>query len=325
MAWSDLTHKTHQEWSLQGLRSQKLLLLMSGGTDSLALFSVLHDLAKPLGYEFSVLHLHHGGESPAREQALFFCRQLCEDKGVKFYSLRAHLSLETEQEMREFRRHAALRLAKCERFHRILTAHQADDVLETRLFRVLRGTGLQGIESLKSYESPWWRPMLERSRQNLAEDLEWRGLSPLQDPTNEDLKYRRNWIRHDLLPKIEAEMPGATAHLARFFSQVVESETLRTVTSDIVSSEWVQSGIPRVWFLQRSASEQKQALASYLFELGVKDYRHTQIEEVRKHLDNAKIVHTFKTAGCEWILNQDVVRAFPGERTLTKGSVSGRA
>ncbi|MFN7728466.1 MAG: tRNA lysidine(34) synthetase TilS [Bdellovibrio sp.] len=314
MAWSDLTHKTHHEWRLQGLQSQKLLLLLSGGVDSLALFSLLCDLARPLEFEFSVLHFHHGGESAARQEALSFCRRLCEQKRVPFFSLRAHLALESEQEMREFRREAAARLATCEQFDRILTAHQADDVLETRLFRVLRGTGLQGVQALKSFDSPWWRPLLERSRQELVQDLAWRGLEPLKDPTNEDQKYRRNWIRHELLPKIEAKMPGAAEHLARFFSQVVESERVHSVTNDRDSREWVQSGIPRTWFLQRSASEQKQALASYLFVLGVKDYRYSQIEEVRKHLDNPKIVHTFRTAGCEWILNQDVVRAFPGER-----------
>lgn len=321
MAWSRLTHQLHQDWAPQGLAGQRLLLLFSGGADSLALFFQLQELSRALKYEFEVAHFHHGAEPSGsepfsleagryREEAAAFCQRHCERAGLRLHQVRAESVLQSEEQMRDFRREGALRLQRDFNFDRLVTAHQADDVLETRLFRVMRGTGVQGLRAMRSWAAPWWKPLLSRTRRELLEDLAWRGESPLEDPSNGDLRYRRNWIRQGLLPQMEAQMPGSVAHLARFLSQVVDASS----ESLPASEQWVQSGIPRSWFLQQSASEQKRALASYLFELGVQNYAHTQIDEVRKQLDNPKIVHTLRTAGCDWFLNQDTIYAVPQEK-----------
>lgn len=308
MAWSRLTHQFYSQWEPLGLRGQRLLLLMSGGTDSLALFFQFCELATPLGFAFEVLHVHHGGDAAsARDEALEFCRNQASRALVKLHLQRSARALDSELEMRQFRKEAALRLREEQKFDRLVTAHQADDLLETRLFRIFRGTGAQGLASMREWHEPWWKPLLQTSRAELRDDLLWRGVSAFEDPTNQDLKYRRNWIRQSLLPQMEAEMPGSVAHFSRFLSQVVED----AVVGFPQVHEWVQAGIPRSWFLQQTASEQRRALASYLFELGVKNYAHTQIEEVRKQLDNPKIVHTLTTAGCDWFLNQDAIYAVP--------------
>ncbi len=315
MAWSNLTHQLYHSWGAQNLRGRSLLLLLSGGVDSLALFYALRDLSGPLGFSWASLHLHHGGNSLYREGAARFCRDLGARFAVPSFEARSDHELHAEQEMREFRRARAENERVSRGFDFLLTGHHADDVLETRFFRVLRGTGLQGLEAMRERDGVWWRPLLAYSRKDLEQDLVWRGVQAFEDPSNQDLSYKRNWLRGHLFREIETEMPGALCNLASFFSQVVDQVQANS-TLDFPVQDWVRNGgIPRSWFLQRSASEQKQALACYLFELGVKNYRHTQIEEVLKHLDKSKIVHTLVTAGCEWFLNEDQILALPrGER-----------
>lgn len=99
----------------------------------------------------------------------------------------------------------------------ILTAHHADDQAETVLFRLLRGSGLGGLAGIPARRDPGIvRPLLPFWRWEIEAHARSRGLGYRSDPSNGSLRYRRNWIRHRLIPEIEAESePDLRAQLVR--------------------------------------------------------------------------------------------------------------
>jgi tRNA(Ile)-lysidine synthase len=93
----------------------------------------------------------------------------------------------------------------------IATAHTADDQAETALLRAVRGAGLAGIPSSNGLVV---RPLLDRTRAQLRDVLSERGISWIEDPSNTDTRFERNWVRHVLLPLVRERRPGADAALA---------------------------------------------------------------------------------------------------------------
>jgi tRNA(Ile)-lysidine synthase len=312
MAWSALTHKFLGEWKEQKLEGKRLLVLWSGGADSTALLWLARELQKPLGFELTAGHFHHGPHpkfSEFRDRALRFCEEKAAEWGVPLLKSTAAQALSSEEEMREFRLHQSLEWKNQYLFDRILVAHHADDLLETRFFRLLRGTGLQGLASMAEWAPPFWRPFLPIPRTEIRKFLEWNQLAFKEDPSNFESDYRRNWIRQEIFPQLEKGLPGALKNLSESLQRMVDSFEESEGFEN--SEDWTTRGIPRPWFLTLTASQQKRALAQYLWSLGVRDFRQTQLEEVLKHLDNPELIHKLSTAGCDWSLNAERILALP--------------
>ena len=129
--------------------------------------------------------------------------------------LRPMAALETEARNRRYQRIADI----LEPGDVYLTAHHADDQAETLLLNLVRGAGLQGMAAIpecRGVGSGWvFRPLLAFHRQDLEHYLEQRGLEWCTDPSNEDRRYDRNFLRHDILPLLEQRWPGSGQRLAR--------------------------------------------------------------------------------------------------------------
>lgn len=140
----------------------------------------------------------------------------------------------------------------------IATAHHREDQAETVLMHLLRGSGLRGaagmaeITDLSSVTlrdisqagrlgtKRLWRPFLDESRSEIREFLQERQLTPLHDPSNDDVTLRRNALRHRVLPELEAAFPGASASLARYAALASEE--------DRFLEDLVDGALPRVVF-----------------------------------------------------------------------------
>ena len=311
MAWHALTHQMQMEWKKLNLKGQRFLVLCSGGRDSIVLAHLMTELAPPLGFDLTIGHFHHGpGKSEIyRDEALQFCQKWTMEKGLPFLFKKSKLILNSEEEMRHFRRQQALLWQRENNFDRILLAHHSDDLLETRFFRVLRGTGVQGIEAMKVWEKPWWRPFLGVSSVTLQDYLNWHQLSFCNDPSNQENSYRRNWIRNELFPSLERNMPGSLQNMQFFFDRLVSDfeDIQQQDQADLVPS--LETGISRSWIMTLSVAQQKRTLAQALWGMGVRNFRQTQINEVLKHLDISQNEHTFSAAGCDWQLNAGQILA----------------
>ena len=192
---------------------EAVLVAVSGGADSVALLDVLGALREALGLTLTVVHVHHGLRHEADAEA-DGVRALCERLGVACHVERVVVrrappwdGLEAESRRA---RHAALeRVGREVGAARIATGHTADDQAETVLMRLLQGAGPRGLGGIAPVRGPLIRPLIETRRVAIEEYLGERGLAWAEDPSNRDVRFLRNRIRHDLLPFI-AKVSGAS-------------------------------------------------------------------------------------------------------------------
>ena len=195
----------------------RVLVGLSGGSDSVALTLLLLDLAE-YG-EFSVValaHLNHRlRESAGRDEA--FCRDFAERHRLRIAvdSVDVHTVARTEKLSREDAarrvRYTFLeRTAAGLDANRIAVGHTEDDQAETFLLKLMRGAGLTGLAGIYPRRGIVIRPVLEATRQELREYLRSRDETWVDDETNEDLGNPRNRIRHNVLPELDRAAGAAT-------------------------------------------------------------------------------------------------------------------
>ncbi len=204
----------------------RLYVGFSGGLDSLAL---LHMLAQSLPdshrSSLTAIHVHHG-LSPKADDWLEHCQTVCKSMGVSFLSeyVQVDSSRSVEENARKARYQA---FEKHLKRHDILAqGHHANDQAETLLFRLERGAGTRGMQGIPIWRSlgqgKIWRPLLSVSRQALEAYVTAQGLSWIEDESNDDSRYRRNFLRHQVLHPWQSNNPSvaqAIASSARLMQQ----------------------------------------------------------------------------------------------------------
>ena len=200
----------------------------SGGPDSVSLLHALRALAPKLRYELTVLHVNHGLRTES-EQEQAVVQDLCQQ-----WQLPLHIKkLKPPQGLTGIE--AWARNARYAFFHRmradcsldyVVTAHTRDDQAETVLFRVLRGSARRGLAGIPPVRDGWLlRPLLKCSRAEVDDYVAAKKLRFVTDPSNTDVRFTRNKIRHLLLPYLEKEFsPQIRRHLATLAETSREEE-----------------------------------------------------------------------------------------------------
>ena len=180
-----------------------LILCVSGGSDSIALLHLCNQLSRRYRWRLHILHFHHGLREESDEEARFVL-DLSQRLNLEFH-LRTTRDFQSEtpglqEKARNWRRAEALKLWEEISADSILTAHHAEDQLETWLLKWLRGAHLSGLQGMSRSDPPFIRPLLDFRKNMLSDflkenDFEWR-----EDASNQDSKYMRNRVRHELLP-----------------------------------------------------------------------------------------------------------------------------
>ncbi len=209
----------HQLWSAE----TRVVAAVSGGSDSVALFFLLRELAASGDLRLAGLaHLHHHIRGAAADDDATFCRELAVragvpaavgDADVPMIAKREGLSIEVagRQARQRFFVEALASLGA----ERMGVAHTRDDQAETVLLRLVRGAGPAGLAGIAPRRDHLVRPLLEIARQELRAYLGAIGESWREDSTNEDRAIPRNRIRHQILPLLRELNPRADAAIAR--------------------------------------------------------------------------------------------------------------
>lgn len=180
------------------LEPGKYVVAVSGGVDSVVLLDLL---AKNKNLELVVAHFDHGmrGDSNIDRK---FVEKLSKRYGLPFYVKIAKLGKDASEETARDARYKFLySVLESEGADAIITAHHQDDVIETIILNILRGTGRKGVTSLKNRNNII-RPLLDYQKNSIKEYAKDNGLDWVEDPTNETLDYARNWVRQKLIPKM---------------------------------------------------------------------------------------------------------------------------
>jgi tRNA(Ile)-lysidine synthase len=209
------------------------------------LLLLLSALGRKLGFELEVGYFDHMLRGRhAIEQERRFVERLCEHLGVAFHNgsgdVRAHKEkrrLTIEEAARELRYSFLAKTAQRRRCASVATGHTADDQAETVLMNIIRGTGLRGLAAMEASaplpvrgaNARLIRPLLTVSRQETEECCSAVGVNPVEDETNRSKAFRRNRVRHELLPLLRELNPKVDEALARMSNAARESDTALAV------------------------------------------------------------------------------------------------
>lgn len=182
-----------------------LLVGFSGGCDSLCLLDILNGLSHKCGFKLVALHLNHNWRGEESLQDERNCRQFCEKNNIEYVSETLESDgPKTESFAREARYKFFLKHAKNYRNPAIFTAHTQSDNAETIIYRIIKGTGVKGLQGILSKRVidgiSVYRPLLTISREQIEDYCNSKGLVANTDSSNFDINYKRNFIRHKIMP-----------------------------------------------------------------------------------------------------------------------------
>ena len=236
--------KTHIEKRLGFLNQSKLLIAISGGIDSVVLTHLCHKL----GLNISLAHCNfnlRGKESDADEG---FVLELAENLDLEVFVQRFDTELyakdnkrSIQMAARELRYSWFSELVEQLKFDFILTAHHADDNLETFLINFTRGTGLEGLTGIPEVNDKFIRPLLPFSSESIlnyaqAHQIKWR-----DDSSNKSVKYLRNKLRHEVVPILKEINPGLLQSFQTTLNNLNESSEIVEESIDVFLKKAIES------------------------------------------------------------------------------------
>ena len=221
-----------QHFSQLSTTNCQLLLAVSGGIDSV----VLTDLVHNAGFSFSIAHCNFQLRGDESERDETFVRRLAEKYGAEIYVKKFDTLRYAEEKKTGIQETA--RILRYDWFRELLasesggdngklvTAHHADDNVETVLFNIFRGTGMSGLHGILPQQKNTIRPLLFAKREDILAYTKDNNLSWVEDSSNESAKYTRNYIRHEILPVLKQVFPGVTDNISNSIERWREAEAL---------------------------------------------------------------------------------------------------
>ncbi len=340
------------EAAVQVKNGDTVIAGVSGGADSICLLFLLCGLRESPGIDVRVVHVNHGIRKEAGEDEAFV-KRICEEWHVPFTTVREdipalalRMKCSEEEAGRVFRYEAFFKEADriCEEKGcgpdrvKIAVAHNMNDNAETVLFRLFRGTGINGLCGIRAVRSGKYdiiRPILDLKRSEIEKILTENGIPWVNDATNETDIYSRNRIRHRILPEAEKIVPAATEHIVNTASQLEEIEDLLGKLEEECFGETTLVGpdsvtIDTVKFMGYHIAIQKRVILKCLklLSVGGKDLGTEQIDAILELIRKTGNRKLCLARGIRAVREYDRVTVFsktaPGELQPTALQVSDK-
>jgi tRNA(Ile)-lysidine synthase len=275
-----------------------ILIGLSGGVDSVVLLHILHKLAPRFSWQLSALHVHHG-ISPNANEWSGFCAELCARHFISLHIERVDIAPlrdhGIEAAARKLR-HAAFAEQACDF---VAVAHHADDQAETLLLQLLRGAGVRGVSAMAqlveyshAVRSDFFslvRPLLHCSRQEIIDYAVAHKLRWIEDESNANVSYPRNFLRHRVLPLLSERFPAYRDTLARSAQHFAEASSLLDELAQQDAAQAIKDETLAVAALQAlSLPRAKNLLRFFLHGRGAAMPQSVQIDDMLAQLCNAR-------------------------------------
>ena len=206
---------------------KSMTVALSGGLDSVVLLHLLHQLQKTHHYTLKASHVHHGLSKNA-DKWVKFCEKLCTKLSVPldvhYIKLPQKKSLGIEGEARRLRYEKLLQ----SKTDLVVLAHHEDDQAETFLLQLIRGAGIKGLSSMAHFDDKrkLWRPLLNASRIDIESYAKKHQLKWIEDESNQNIDFDRNFIRYKVLPILKNRFSHIIKVISRSTSHLAEAQYL---------------------------------------------------------------------------------------------------
>jgi len=210
---------------------QTILVALSGGPDSVCLLHQLKALQKEYNLTLLAAHLNHEWRGSKADQDQEFCKSLCQELNIPFFSARLSelkdlpaYNGSKENYARHARRKFLEDLAHVHKANAIALAHHQDDQLETFFIRLIRGCSLAGLIGMKPQQDLYIRPLLHCSKQHILEYLEKNNITFTLDASNDSDEFLRNRLRKHVIPTLIKTDARAEKNILELMKHVEQAE-----------------------------------------------------------------------------------------------------
>lgn len=256
------------------LEPGKYVVAVSGGVDSVALLHVLHALPDT---ELIVAHFDHGIRSDSAQDRQFV-GGLAAGYDLPFKYAEGRLGPGASEAAARRARYDFLEKVRLDHgAAAIVTAHHQDDLLETAIINLLRGTGRKGLSAL-SDRPDLRRPLLGAPKLDLVDFAREQGLKWREDSTNSDETYLRNYIRHNILPRFDGQSRQTFLDLLRHSSD--NNRQLDEFLAEQLDSQPGGDNLDRRWFRQLPHGVALEVMAAWLRRHGVRGFDRKALERL---------------------------------------------
>ncbi|NTW27714.1 MAG: tRNA lysidine(34) synthetase TilS [Candidatus Moranbacteria bacterium] len=278
-------------------KNSKIVLGVSGGSDSSCLLHIFSKLAPKYDLQLHVAHVNYGLRDKDSQEDELFVKKIAEKYQIPLTVLKVKKAQQKgnlENNLRELRYDFFEKLRVELNFDLIAVAHNQDDQAETVLMRIMRGSGLAGLSAMKAKTKKIIRPLLQTSSKEILAYLKENKLKYRTDKSNLDTKFTRNSIRHGLLPYLEKNFNPAIKKTLSEWSLSVASdyEFIKEKAQDFVdlacNNKYANFNVAD--FLALSDAIKRQALRMIIGKLkgSSQDLESRQVEEMIKVLKSVK-------------------------------------
>lgn len=277
---------------------------VSGGVDSMVLLHLLHRCCRTLHLILTVAHVNYRKRGLASDEDESLVVKTAEQWGCEVVVERPRFSPRGnfQEKARDFRRDFFCRLAQKRGVACVVLAHHQDDQVETILLHLVRGAGPSGLTGMAKRSfvdgTTFIRPLLDVSRDEIMKYARQYRIPYREDASNDDIRYRRNHIRHELLPELRKLNPRVAQAVAQLGKTIAADEELLVRLAEVGLTEMtVKSNASWVWFSRESYLELPRPLRlrslKMVFEQLAGGKRHLQGD----HLQRMDFLATQPAAG----------------------------
>ena len=244
-------------------KSDRLLIAVSGGVDSVVAAHIL----KSEAYDIAIAHVNfclRGDESDGDEN---FVHELANSFAIPFYHRRFETKnyatqhgISIQMAARELRYSWLRELMHDNNFKYLVTGHHLDDALETALFNFTKGTGISGLRSMQPLNEAIFRPLLNNTRAEILMYAKAHGLSWREDSSNEQSTYARNFIRHEVIPRLSEINPSLAGTYAHTHRRLLDAERVLKEESQRRLETFVETRGEDVYIRREAFNDQNVAI-----------------------------------------------------------------
>ncbi|MBQ8634967.1 tRNA lysidine(34) synthetase TilS [bacterium] len=244
------------------IQDKKVIVGFSGGPDSCAIAFLLYQLARKHNLKLVLAYFNHNWRPKEAREECDFAFEFANKINAEFYSETADInSAKTEEVARELRYAFFEKCMKKYDSDIVFLAHNKNDNIETAVYRLIKGTGVRGLCSIPKVRDNFYRPLLEISKEEILDFLDKNKIEYKIDSSNEDIRYKRNLIRKEILPLFEKINPSYLSNIENLIKNANSvCEILNVQLQELIEDLIIDDCVIRDKYIEKTQAQRYEFL-----------------------------------------------------------------